>query len=550
MPGACGLRHHREKIFPNLFSAACVVDYPMHVAVALPPIRDLYLSPRRVSALGCRTLVNLLEKAGHTAGLFLFPLRGKGHPLPLPTEAAYLEDWIIPDERGPLSFFTGMKHFGPGWRDCAEIIAAENPGAVFISSFAYAYAEDAVLLAAALREVLPDTPVIAGGAGPSAWPEYYLSPPLTEGPVFDAVFTGEAEAGFPLLLYFLESGAPSRRQTLLLKASHSAAAESLDCVFSLQRETRNEAWVSVSLSRGCPLGCRFCSNRLCHGSEFRTVSPEKIETAAAGLPKGKRLHINFEDDNLLLDPPWFRGALKFFRQTFPGTAFAAENGLDYRLLPPEAAEELIALGFEKFNLSLASVEEAAPETQARKTDPAAYLAAAGKIAEHGVPLVGYFIAGLEGDSPENLARHLAFLAKAPGLAGISLFYPVPGISGFDPPPDILRRHPGLARGSLAYPWTGSLRTGQLVTAFRLARLVNLIKKTVPSPQEEELLGRCFAEKRLFTLRRDEEGKSGAENHGKFRVVPAPADKGVEKLFFEIMPQYRHAFSGNKGAPCV
>jgi radical SAM superfamily enzyme YgiQ (UPF0313 family) len=271
---------------------------------------------------------------------------------------------------------------------------------------------------------------------------------------------------------------------------------------------------------------------LCHGSEFRTVSLEKIEAAAAGLPKGKRLHLNFEDDNLLLDPPWFREALGFFRKSFPGIAFAAENGLDYRLLPPETAEDLIALGFEKFNLSLAGINETAPETQGRKTDTEAYLAAAGKIAERGIPLVGYFIAGLEGDKPETLARHFAFLAKAPGLAGISLFYPVPGIPGFDPPPDILRRHPGLARGSLAYPWTGSLSAGQLVTAFRLARLVNLMKKPGPAPREEELLGRCFAEKRLFTLRRDGGKKQNAEDPGEFRVVPAPADRELEKMFFE------------------
>ncbi|MDR3200106.1 MAG: hypothetical protein LBT68_01495, partial [Spirochaetales bacterium] len=145
--------------------------------------------------------------------------------------------------------------------------------------------------------------------------------------------------------------------------------------------------------------------------------------------------------------------------------------------------------------------------------------------------VSYFIAGLETDSPQTITRHLAFLAKAPTLAGISLFYPVPGISGFDPPPDTLRRHPGLARGSLAYPWTGSLSTGQLVTAFRLSRLVNLMKKASRSPWEDELLARCFSKKRLFTLRPKAGEKTGA---GELRVTPVPADRELEKLFFQAV----------------
>ncbi|MDR1932220.1 MAG: hypothetical protein LBQ57_05260 [Spirochaetales bacterium] len=508
----------------------------MRVAVVLPPIRDFYLSPRRISALGCRIVAQMLEKAGHSVSLFLFPLllQGKAHAEELPPEAAYLKEWILPDERGPLSFFTQMKRFGPDWTGCARLAAGENPEAALISSFAYAYAGDAALLARALREQLPQALLVAGGAGPSAWPDYYLEQKDNEGrPLFDAVFSGEAEAGFALLLEFLKSRRNPEQKTLLLKAP-AAPRAGISCAFAVQRETQEEAWVSASLCRGCPMGCRFCSNHLCHGREFRTLPPEEIKIAAAGLSgrlAGKRVHLNFEDDNLLLDDRWLRGVLGVFRGLFPGVAFAAENGLDYRLLsensPGITADELITLGFEKFNLSLASIDEASAAAQGRRTDAAAYLSAAAAITRRGLPLVSYFIAGLETDTPLNLARHLAFLAGAPGIAGISLFYPVPGIAGFDPPPELLRRHPGLARGSLAYPWTGSLSTGLLVTAFRLARLVNLMKKTPRSPQEQELLAACFSEKKLFTLRR-----TGKKTETGFRIAPVPADRELQKLFFE------------------
>ena len=520
----------------------------MRVAVVLPPLRDFYLSPRRMSALGCRTVVRLLEKAGHTlAGHgepFLFPLMGKPHTLPC--EAAHLDEWLLPNETGPLSFFTAFQRFGPDWMEAARMLAREQPQAVFVSSFAYAYAEDAVLFAAALRKRMPDVLIAAGGAGPSSWPDYYLHPPAelyarpAEGrPLFDAVFTGEAETGLHLLLDFFterlsaDGHKANCRESVLIQAPALSSAESLACVFAIHRQTAKEAWISTALSRGCSQGCRFCSAHLCHGKQFRAVAHKDVAAAADKLPRAlaeKHIHLNFEDDNVLQDEAWFSGVLRIFRERFPRVSFSAENGLDYRLLGPPSLQRLIAAGFRSFNLSIAGIDEEVSAAQSRQTDLKKFLAAAHGIAEKGLPLVSYFIAGLEGSTPEKIIRNLAFLARAPGLAGISLFYPVPGIPGFDPPPEILRRYPGLARGSFAWPWTGSLGTGELVTAFRLARLVNLAKKPARNADEEELLRRCFAEKKLLTLRR-EKGKTRAGSKGSPRIAPAPADREMERLFF-------------------
>ena len=196
------------------------------------------------------------------------------------------------------------------------------------------------------------------------------------------------------------------------------------------------------------------------------------------------------------------------------------------MLSPEILTMLLDAGFEKWNLSLATIDAG---SQARKTDTGAYLAAAAAIAGRGLPLVSYFIAGLPGDTPETVIRHLFFLKQAPTIFGISLFYPVPGIQGFNPPPPLLRQSPGLARGSFAYPWTGALDAGQLVTAFRLARLVNLMKKHEHTREEKELLERCFVERRLFTLRQ-EAGKRSAEGKAGLRIAPVPADGEMVGMF--------------------
>ena len=492
----------------------------MRIAVACPPIRDFYHSPRRTSALGARTVVRLLRRMGHEASLHLFSLQGGGRTLPLPPEMEYLRPVLVPGEYGPLSFFTRFQRFGPDWPACAEAMAAEEPDAVLISSFAYAYAEDAVLLGRAVRERLPGTFLAAGGAGPSAHPDYYIHPPGPGGPVFDAVLSGEAETGMDILFRLDAGGGPE-----LLRSPRPARAEELDCIFAVLRESRDEAWVSVSLSRGCPLGCRFCSNRFCHGSEFRTVPVEKIADAAEALPAGKRLRLNFEDDNLLLDVPYFREVLGLLSRKFPGAVYSAENGLDYRLLPPELAEELIASGFDRFNISLGSLDADTALRQGREIDLPGYRELTRIFARRNIPAVTYFIAGLDTDTPESCLEHLVFLAGVPSLAGISLFYPVPGLPGFDPPPRLLAACPGLARGSSAYPWTGSLGTLELVTAFRLARLVNLTKKRPRLPEEDALLDRCFTAESLFTLCRSREGPD---------IFPVPYDPRMVKGFFDML----------------
>ncbi len=77
--------------------------------------------------------------------------------------------------------------------------------------------------------------------------------------------------------------------------------------------------------------------------------------------------------------------------------------------------------------------------------------------------------------------------------------PVPGLPGFTDRALFRGRSSALCAGSAAWPWTQSLTSAQLVTAFRLARLVNLCKKEERLPVERQILERCVSKKRLYTL---------------------------------------------------
>jgi radical SAM superfamily enzyme YgiQ (UPF0313 family) len=213
--------------------------------------------------------------------------------------------------------------------------------------------------------------------------------------------------------------------------------------------------------------------------------------------------------------------LELVREHFPGTTFSAENGLDYQLLTPEMMEAVIRLGFISFRFTLASAGSGVLKGQNRPADTDRLTALCRLADRRGIPVTVYFISGLENDTPESTAETLVYTAGLPALSGISMFYPVPGIPGFTDPDCIKSFHPGLLKGSSAYPWTGSLSTRSLLTAFRISRFINLKKKKQLNPDEEQLVSVIRKSGRLHTLMKNRTGP-----------VPVPyTDPELEKLFF-------------------
>lgn len=525
------------------------------IVLVQPPLRDFYLTRHRMNALGLKLVHSVLIEAGYTVECLNFPRGGQAKNIPLPESLSFLTAFLIPGERGPLSGFPRFRRFGPDFGTAAETVLASKPDLVLIGLFAWAYGQDALDIAGALRSRAPGISIGIGGAGLSVDPKRF-----GESGFFDLLLIGEAEKVLP---EWIAAGAPAKGLFGAVAPAESvlgmaATAEGLfgggtsgDGPGEAPRGGSGAAgtasgdepkpalaWVpqegalSLSLSRGCPMRCSFCANRLVHGKRFRTVPLEKIlselDRIFEGQPEDTRRgdtspgemnrvrKIYFEDDNLSADADWFAALLSRLSRKFPGVRMSAENGIDYRFLDSNKLLAMYRAGFRRLNFSIASTDTGQLERQGRSGLLDRYLQLLGCTEEHGMEAVTYFIAGLPGEKPETTVRNLRYLRNLPTEVGISLYYPVPGIGGFEDPAAFREVPFQRALGSAAWPWGGGYTTAQLLTAFRLARLTNLMKNQArrerdgvlrqdnPGDEqrlrdEQDLLETVLRTRRLYTM---------------------------------------------------
>ncbi len=256
--------------------------------------------------------------------------------------------------------------------------------------------------------------VVMGGFHASNLPDEALS-------YADSVVIGEGDLVWPELLDDFRQGR--------LKASYrSSHLLDMAAIPTARREIfRSKRYLlknTLQTTRGCPFDCEFCSVTAFYGRKYRERPVAQVLAELEELRKGNSFAF-FVDDNLVADRSY---ALALFRgMAGMGLKWLSHAPIDFAADPEllKAAGDSgcvgMFVGFESLNQeTLAAVGKVTNRAHL-------YLDYARAFRDNGIGILGSFVLGLDGDTPETFPRLLRFCEEARLEAAIfPLLTPYPG----------------------------------------------------------------------------------------------------------------------------
>jgi radical SAM superfamily enzyme YgiQ (UPF0313 family) len=261
-------------------------------------------------------------------------------------------------------------------------------------------------------------PVVIGGIHASALPH-------EAGAHADAVFVGEAEAGFQKVLADFQGG---RGLSALYRAEGFCDPA---CIPVPRRDLlRPRAYgvpCTVMATRGCPYNCSFCSTTRFMGNRYRLRPVEAVTREIGDL---SRRWFIFLDDNLFARRSYARalmeGMLPLRKRWVAQTSMNVAQDPDLLSLARAAGCMGLLIGFESLS------EENLQDVRKGVNQVEKYKAAVHAIRRAGIFVQGSFIFGFDRDPSDIFERTFRFVMDA-SLEGAnySILTPLPGTDLFE-----------------------------------------------------------------------------------------------------------------------
>ena len=389
------------------------------------------------------------------------------------------------------------------WDEIREKIKGSKAHVFGISSSFTPYFQEALEIARIIKEWDHKKIVVMGGCHVSCDPESVLKSPWV-----DYVVLGEGEIRFPYLLKQIEKGMGGHikevdgigfKENGEIKINPLStfiediegfpfpARELLD--LNRYRIGRKRSTMIIT-SRGCPQGCAYCSTHLVMGPSFRSRSPESILREMVDCTH--RFHIrsfDIEDDNFTFDQERAKRLMSLVVETFGegGLELSAMNGVSFNSLDEELLTLMRKAGFKTVNLSFVSTDPSFKERMGRPGTTSNFDNILKDAEQVGLNVVAYAILGIPGQRIGEMVDTVIHLMGKRALIGPSVYYPTPGTSLFEQckAKELLPPHPSQWRSSALPIETEDFDRLDIVTLFRLARVINFIKSKVDEGELNE-----------------------------------------------------------------
>jgi tRNA A37 methylthiotransferase MiaB len=474
----------------------------MKILLIKPPIQDFYQTSIRTQPIGLAYLASSLKVNDHEVEILDCQTETK-KSIPVPVELSYLKDFYPFDDQSPFKLYTGYYHFGMYWEGIRKKIEDSKADVFGISSSFTPYHGDALEIARIIKQCDRKKIVIMGGAHVSCDPEGILRSPFV-----DYVILGEGEVRFPLFLgeigkekvkdFGKLNGIGYRKngetrinplQTFIedLNSLPHPARDLLDLDRYRMRKKRS---TMIITSRGCPHGCVYCSAHLVMGTSFRTRTPEAILKEMMECQKQYDIQVfDIEDDNFTFDKERAKRLMSLIIGNFgeEKIELSAMNGVSFASLDEELLRLMKRAGFKTINLSYVSTDPSMKERMGRPKTTTEFDEILKDAEQIGLNVIAYAILGMPGQTIEEMVDTLIYLMGKKVLIGPSIYYPTPGTPLFErcKQDNILPPHQCQWRSSAFPIETKEFNRLDLLTLFRLARVINFIKGKMDGKELEE-----------------------------------------------------------------
>ena len=252
-------------------------------------------------------------------------------------------------------------------------------------------------------------PVVAGGPHPTSYWEDMED--------VDYFLLGEVEDTFPRFLRDLAHGTATH---IYMPQERPAITQTPLPRYDLIN-MRDYSSMLLQFSRGCPFDCEFCDITKLYGRVPRTKTPEQMLAEFTLLyDLGWRGALFLVDDNFIGNR---RDALRLLRALIPWQrdrhypftlcTEASMNLVEY----DELMEAMAQAGFTSVFVGIETPTPAAliatkKKQNVRKDDPEYPLHAVHTLQAKGFEVMGGFILGLDGETPEAFDTHIRFIQQA------------------------------------------------------------------------------------------------------------------------------------------
>ncbi len=339
--------------------------------------------------------------------------------------------------------------FGLGFDEIEARIAEFGPDLLGISTIFSSQFPFVREITRRAKAADPELFVVTGGTYPSFYPERAL-----ETSELDAVVIGEGELPLTEIIERLNAGrglddvaavAYRDGEAVVVHAERNLI-EDLDTLpepardlfpveqyfavnLPMQAISRDRRNLSVSTSRGCPYGCRFCSSTIHWGRRYRMRSVESVLDEMEHLKERYGVgEIKFEDDNLTFDKDRAKALFAGMIERGLNFHWNTPNGIAVRHLDDEMLGLMKRSGCYELTLAVESGDAEVLKNiihKPMKLDEAR--SAAARIKAHGIETAGYFIIGFPGETRAQVENTLRFSSSL-GLDRVYIFMytPLPG----------------------------------------------------------------------------------------------------------------------------